>query len=247
MHKDNFSNVAVAYAKYRPAYPAGLVAEIIALTKDRQLAWDCACGNGQMATLLSPYFDEVFASDISNKQLAQAIAEPKIRYVLEPAELSSLANQSADLITIAQAFHWFKFNDFYAEVKRVLKPGGVIAAIGYGLLKINEPLDKIISRFYTEILGPYWDAERRHVDNAYKDIPFPFNEVNMGKYCIHARWTVDQVLGYLGTWSAVQHYKSNTGINPLNLIEKEIRTIAGNTEMFTIEFPVFARVGRWLP
>lgn len=178
--KDNFSAQASAYARFRPTYPPELIAELVALAPARQAAWDCATGNGQVAYALAEYFEEVLATDISAKQLAQARQHPRIQYQLEPAEKCSAPDQSFDLIVVAQAIHWFDFEGFYAEVRRVLRPGGVLALVGYGVFSTeNAALNAVIDHFYREITGPYWDPERRHIDEEYRTILFPFEQITM--------------------------------------------------------------------
>ncbi|MDP1727228.1 MAG: methyltransferase domain-containing protein, partial [Bacteroidota bacterium] len=194
--------------------------------------------------MLAPYFNEVFASDISQKQLDQAIPNNKIRYATEPSDACSLPDKSVDLITVAQALHWFHFEHFFAEAKRVLKPGGIIATFAYGFLKIDEPIEKIIEHFYKHVIGSYWDAERRHVENEYKDIPFPFDEIAIGKFEVHYQWSAADLLGYLSTWSAVQHHLKATGLNPITLITDAITLAYGNNKTLPLSFPVFTKVGR---
>lgn len=244
MHKDNFSIQAIDYAKYRPVYPNALVEKIVSLTQNRQLAWDCACGNGQMANLLAPYFNEVFASDISQKQLDQAIPNSKIYYAHEPCDACSLPDKSVDLITVAQALHWFHFEHFFEEAKRVLKPGGIIATFGYGFLKTDEGVEQIIEHFYKHVVGSYWDAERRYVENEYKEIPFPFDEIVIGTFEVYYEWSAADLLGYLSTWSAVQHYRKATGLNPITLIVDAVTKAYGHNKTLPLSFPIFTTVGR---
>ena len=241
--KDNFSKQAIAYSKYRPVYPNKLVEEIISFCSNKELAWDCACGNGQMSQLLSPYFNQVYASDISQKQLDQTEPSANIQYKLESCEACTLPNHSVDLITIAQALHWFNFDKFYKEAKRVLKPGGIIVAIGYGLLKINKELDQIIQTFYTQSIGSYWDLERKHVDNFYESIPFPFEPIEIENYVMKYQWTAADLIGYLNTWSAVQHFQKPNKQNPVELIEPQIKSGFHGAEKLEVKFPLFNLAG----
>jgi len=71
--KDNFSNQSFLYAKFRPSYPAALFEFILSLVPDKQSAWDCGTGNGQIAGVLADSFEIVYATDISKNQLANAI------------------------------------------------------------------------------------------------------------------------------------------------------------------------------
>lgn len=241
--KDNFSTQASVYARFRPGYPPELIAHLATLAPGRYSAWDCGTGNGQVAALLTRHFDDVFATDISEKQLLEAPQDPRIRYALEQAEQCSAADQSFDLVVVAQSIHWFRFERFYAEVRRVLKPGGVLAVIGYGLFESDAPaVDAVIRRFYTDIVGPYWDAERRYIDEGYRTIPFPFEEIPMPVFVMQYRWTLADLLGYLRTWSAVQHYVRERGEHPVGLIESDLQQAWAGAAERAIRFPLLLRV-----
>ena len=244
--KDNFSTQAALYARFRPTYPPELIDLLASLAPARMAAWDCGTGNGQVAVLLAGHFEQVYATDISEKQLFEAPRHPRIRYALEPAEQCSAPGHSFDLIVVAQAIHWFEFERFYAQVRRVLKSGGVLAVVGYSLFRTDSPaVDAIIhQRFYKEITGPYWDPERRYLDEAYRSIPFPFDEIQMPSFFMRYSRTLPDVLGYLNTWSAVQHYIRQNGRNPLTLIETELREAWGRVVEREIVCPLLLRVGR---
>src|SRR2546428_4753450 len=171
--KDNFSKHSESYAQFRPTYPSELFNFLDEIVPEKRNAWDCGTGNGQVATELAKQFEHVYASDISEEQIANAVKKNNIEYKVEPAEKTSFQPEFFDLITIAQAIHWFDFEEFYKEVNRVLKPNGVIAVIGYYLTNIDPDTDKIIHHFYKNILSSYWDAERRYIDELYQTIPFP--------------------------------------------------------------------------
>lgn len=209
-----------------------------------RLAWDCATGNGQVAGMLSEYFAEVVATDISEKQLDNAVQQQNITYKVEQAEQSSLKDNSVDLIVVAQAVHWFDFNPFYKEVQRVLRPEGIVALIGYGLIKTTPALDVVIEQLYSGMLGKYWDPERRYIDAGYRTIPFPFQELDMPQFAIHYTWTVEDLLGYLNTWSAAKHYEKQHQQNPVSLIEPELRAAWGEQEHVQVKFDMISRVGK---
>lgn len=175
--KDNFSTQSADYAIYRPTYPQALYDYLFDMVKNKETAWDCATGNGQVARVLAQHFDAVYATDISENQLKNALKLPNITYKVEPAEQISVENNSFDLITVAQAIHWFNFEAFYGEVKRTLKPDGLFAVIGYGLMVIDKKVDAAVHKLYEDILGKYWDSERRYIEEGYKTIPFPFEEI----------------------------------------------------------------------
>jgi ubiquinone/menaquinone biosynthesis C-methylase UbiE len=239
--KDNFSLQSNQYVKFRPTYPHELYDYIQTLIQPRQCAWDCGTGNGQVAQELANYFDKVYATDISEKQIENAVQKSNIIYKVESAEKTSFANNSFDLITVAQAIHWFNFGEFYKEVERTIKPNGILAVIGYGLIQTNPSTDIIISDFYHNIVGPYWDKERRYIDENYETIPFPFKEFKAPKFKHEFQWTFEQIIGYLLTWSAVQHYRKEKNTNPVDLIAESLRKSWGDKK--TVNFPILLRVG----
>ena len=202
--KDNFSKQAELYAAYRPRYPKELFDFILSHVKIWDTAWDCATGNGQTAIELAPFFKNVYATDISQKQLDNAISSDNIHYSLQKAEQTNFHDDTFDLVTVSQALHWFAFDDFYKEVKRVVKPGGWLAVWSYSRLPITHRIDALIEKHHFETLGEYWDKERKYVDDNYQFIPFPFNEIIVPPFEITYKWTIKQLEGYLNTWSALQ-------------------------------------------
>lgn len=170
---------------------------------------------------------------------------PNIFYRKEPAEHSSIADHSVDLITVAQAIHWFHFDEFYKEVRRVAKPGAVIAAFSYAMFRAEDRLiDKIIQDFYSDS-APYWDPERSYVDAHYRIIPFPFDEIEAPLFYINYEWNIGQMIGYMRTWSANQHYRKEFGTD---LVSEEFKnTLSAHwpgTEKIKLGFPVFMRLGK---
>jgi len=240
--KDNFSLQAKQYSQFRPSYPPEMIEYILSFVHNKGTALDVATGNGQVAVQLANDFDTVYATDISDKQLANAVQADNIIYKNEPAENTNFKNAQFDLITVAQAIHWFNFDVFYKEVYRILKPNGIFAALGYGLFYTNPHTDKIIKHFYHEIIGPYWDPERQYLDEDYKTIPFPFKEVEVKQFDNEFTWTLEQLTGYLETWSAVQHYINQNNKNPLDLIREDLRHSWDNSDSKVI-FPLLLRVG----
>lgn len=242
--KDNFSAHADLYASYRPTYPPELFEYILEVVIDRKMAWDCGTGNGQIATVLAQYFEQVEATDISEQQLLNAVHKPNINYSLQPAETANFPDQYFDLIIVAQAIHWFDFEEFYTTVKRTLKPGGTLIVSGYGMISIDENTDKIIYDFYTKTIGSYWDKERRYIDENYQTIPFPFDEIKAPQLCNKLDWNVEHLIGYLNTWSAVQHYIKALGTNPVDLIIEDLKKYWKEGESKELRFPVLLRAGR---
>lgn len=242
--KDNFSASSDSYARYRPSYPDALFAFLQTLLTGKERAWDCATGNGQAAQKLASIFKTVYATDISAAQLEQAVPLPNIRYSVQPAEKTNFPNAFFDLVMVAQAVHWFRFADFYKEVVRTAKKKALLVITGYGRIAINPDVDRVIDRFYTGIIGPYWDEERRYIDENYQTIPFPFAEIVAPPFSITYTWTLEHVLGYLQTWSAVKHYQRKNSSNPVALIQQQIQDAWGNEEARTVRFPLLLRIGR---
>lgn len=243
--KDKFSGHAAQYKQFRPAYPQVLIRDISALCRSREVAWDCGTGNGQVASMLANEFSTVYASDISRKQLEHAIHQKNIIYQFQRAEQTSYSAQSFDLITVAQAFHWFDQAAFNQEARRLLKPEGIIAIWGYDLIQIDADSDAIIRDFYTRIVGPYWDAERKFIDDRYKTILFDFEEISLKEiYEIKLQWTLDQLEGYLHSWSAVKNYmQKHDGHDPVSDCIKKMASGWPSKER-EVTFPVFMRIGR---
>jgi len=242
--KDHFSTHATDYAKYRPGYSDALFAWLASLSAHRDLAWDVGTGSGQAALGLARYFSRVIASDAAQAQVSSAVAHARIVYKVMPAERSDLADASVDLVTVAQAIHWFDFDRFYAEVRRVLKPEGAIAVWTYGVNKIAPDVDAVVQRYYAHIVGPYWPPERDYVEKNYRTIPFPFAEIRAPDFRMQQRWRLDDLLGYLATWSATKRYREARGEDPLALVREPLARAWGRQETRAIEWPIYVRAGR---
>ncbi len=242
--KDHFSGHANSYAKARPGYPAELFGWLASLCDERALAWDCATGSGQAASMLAKDFAAVIATDASAAQIENAVHAANITYRVAPAERSALESASVDLVTVAQALHWFDIDAFYAEVRRVLKPGGVIAAWGYHLTRVSAHIDRAIEMFDAEIIGPYWPPERRHIDARYGDLDFPFARIEAPELAMHLAWNRRQFLDYIGTWSAVQRYRQAKGHDPLVWLENEIAAYWREDDVRDVSWPIFFLAGR---
>ena len=243
--KDNFSTHSHRYALCRPTFPKEVFEFIFTEVRNFSLAWDVATGNGQAARFLAARFDQVMASDISQNQLDHAVQLPNIEYRLESAGHTSLHDRSVDLVMVSQAAHWFDFGPFYSEVRRVAKPGALISLLGYGLIYSDDAaLDELIRHFYFDITGPYWDAERKYVDDQYRTLPFPFKQIDTPSFQMEYLWPEDQLLGYFSTWSAVQHYLKERGSSPLTPELEEAFRKACKQKACRVKFPVFMKVAR---
>ena len=242
--KDNFSRQAGDYARFRPLYPQALYDFLFSLTPARDAAWDAGTGNGQVATQLAAAFRHVYATDISAGQLAKAVPRDNVTYRACRAESTGFPEGAFDLVTVAQALHWFDFGAFYAEVHRVARPGAVLAAWGYNLLHIEPAVDALVREFYHDVVGTYWDAERRHVEASYATVPFPFPELPAPPLRMTTHWGREDLLGYLNTWSAVQGYVRGHGTNPVEALRPRLEAMWPADETREVQFPLFLRAGR---
>ena len=243
--KDHFSSHAEAYARSRPGYPQELFSHLAALAPKRQLAWDCATGNGQVAIGLAQHFERVVATDASAAQIAHAFPDERVAYRVEPAEATTLAAASADLVTVGQALHWFDLDRFYAEVRRVLSPGGVMAAWCYGRCTITPDIDASVDRFYAEIVGPFWPPERALVESGYRTLPFPFERVPIPDCSMQAEWTAEELLAYLRTWSATKRFEDEHRRDPCDEIAEALMNAWGSRHARRrIQWPLSFLAGR---
>lgn len=200
--KDHFSQQSQDYALFRPHYPDALGKMLAELAPSTQLALDVGCGSGQFSEVLANDFDQVIAIDGSAEQLAQAKPHPKIQYCQAFAENIPLAYQSVDLISVAQAAHWLDLDKFYAEVHRIAKPNAILALITYGVFHVDEEhLNHYFRHFYEVTIAPYWPPERHHVNEGYKNLPFPFQEISIQAPVLQVEWNFYQLIGYMSTWS----------------------------------------------
>lgn len=243
--KDHFSTVSRDYARFRPTYPDALFADLAALAPGRALAWDCGCGTGQAAGGLARHFERVIATDASAAQIGAAAPRDGVDFRVAPAEDSGLEDASADLILAAQAAHWFDLPRFYAQVRRVAKPAGVLALVTYQVFTIAPELDRLIDWFYRDVTGPYWPPERVHVERGYADLPFPFAEVpGPAGHDIVADLPLSQVVGMLDTWSGLKEYRRRTGRDPLPEAARALAEAWGDPETLRrVVWAVRMRVG----
>lgn len=239
--KDFFSGHSKLYAMFRPTYPESLYSFIFNHVKNFDCAWDCATGNGQVAGRLSQDFKKVFANDISQQQLDNAIRKPNIYYSINGAEQTAFADHQFDLITVGQALHWFEIEKFYAEVKRVAKQDALLALWGYSLCNVNPKIDLILNNFYRNEVGPYWDDARKIVEEEYKNIPFPFNGITTPKFSIDVHWTLPEFSGYITTWSATQKFIKAKGFDPVPEMINKIKSYWINN--MPVSFPLFLKLG----
>ncbi|MBC8027274.1 MAG: class I SAM-dependent methyltransferase [Steroidobacteraceae bacterium] len=221
-----FTTVAREYANFRPGYPPELFSWLARVSPSRDAVWDAGCGSGQASVALAEHFSAVHATDIAAEQIAAARSHPKVHYAVAPAEASGLADASVDLVTVAQSLHWFDLGAFYAEARRVARPDGLIAVWTYPRPRfVDASLDERFEDFYVGVVGPYWPAERKHVDAVYASLPFPFAPLEAPAFALTLEWNLAQVLGYVSSWSATARYKKANGADPVPLLEASLATI----------------------
>jgi SAM-dependent methyltransferase len=241
--QDHFSTQAATYAKARPTYPAALFAELAGLAPGLSLAWDAGTGNGQAAVALAAHFERVVATEPSAAQLAQATAHPRVAYHQSAETAPMLAGGSVDLVTVAQAVHWFDRPKFYAEVRRVLRPGGVVAVWTYELCVIAPEIDAAVGRFYKGPIGPYWPPERLHCESGYRELDFPFAEEVFPAVSMELDWSLAGFAAYLRSWSAVARFVAAHGHDPVETLERELAPLWGD-RVRRVKWPLAGRLGR---
>lgn len=242
MFQDHFSAGAAQYARARPTYPAALFDRIAALAPGRGAAWDCGTGNGQAAIGLAALFERVVATDPSAAQMAEAVAHPRVTYRIGDESHSGLDAGSADLVTAAQAAHWFDLPAFYAEARRVLRPGGVVALWCYARCRVGPGIDESLNAFYHETVGPYWPPERRFTEDGYRSLPFPFPEISFPTVAMELDWTLGEFAAYLQTWSAVTRFRAARGGDPVAGLVRDIEGAWGNGRRGVV-WPLAGRIG----
>ena len=242
---DHFSKRAGIYAQYRPGYPKKLFEAILTQTRGRQRAWDCATGSGQAAIHLADAFEEVIATDGSDSQLKYAISHPRIFYQKELAEQTSFPDNHFDLITVAQALHWLKLPEFYREVNRVARTDATFAAWTYGLFTINSRIDDIIHHFYNDVVGAFWPERRKHVMDGYQKLDFPYMRLEPAEIEMEAAWNLNQVEGYLSSWSASKNYAEKNQQEAISTIHQHLLKEWGSpSTRYTVSWKVSLLIGK---
>ncbi|MGH1471891.1 MAG: class I SAM-dependent methyltransferase [Cellvibrionaceae bacterium] len=242
---DYFSTASDNYRAFRPDYPADFFEYLATISPSKKKAWDCGCGNGQASVALAKHFECVTATDASEKQISQAIQKDNITYAVSPAEIIDAEDHTLDLVTVAQAIHWFDHDIFFKEVNRVLKPGGVLAAWGYQLLYTDTELDNVVSHFHSQVVGPYWPKGRELLDEGYTKINFPYDRLTPPEFFMRKEWEFGHLLGYLNTWSAVKGYEQEKKENPVEKYFEELKIAWGDEARHKkIYWPLILYVGQ---
>jgi SAM-dependent methyltransferase len=240
-----FATVAREYANFRPGYPPELFAWLARISPSRDAVWDCGCGSGQASVALAEHFPVVHATDVAPEQIAAAKPHPHVRYSVTPAEHSGLDAASVDLVTVAQALHWFDVPAFYAEAVRVARPGALLAVWNYPRPQFQDAeLDRRFFSFYSEVVGPYWPPERRHIESGYRTLPFPFGEIESPAFGLELIWNIEQVAGYVSSWSATARYRKALGADPVPLLRDALADAwPGDGTSVPIRMPLILRIG----
>lgn len=242
---DHFSQVAKTYAAYRPHYPAALLDVLAERCTERGLAWDAGCGNGQLSVALATRFDQVIATEPAQAQLDAAERHPNLEYRCEPAEHSTLGAGSVDLVIAAQAAHWFDWPAYVAEVGRVAKPGGLVALVSYGMVEVEPNASAVITHFYRDVVGAYWPRGREHVENGYRDLTWPWPAVEAPVIAMTARWTREELLGYIASWSASAKLVAAEGQAPFDELHAALAAVWPSTsEHHELRWPLTLRLAR---
>jgi len=241
-----FTTVAREYAEFRPGYPPELFEWLARASPARDAVWDCGCGSGQASVALARHFSVVHATDVAAEQVAAAKPHPGVRYSVAPAERSGLPGASVDLVTVAQALHWFDVDAFYAEARRVGRPGALLAVWNYPRPRfVDAALERVFLDFYSNVVGPYWAEGRRHIEANYTTLPFPFREMEHPRFGLELDWSFEQVIGYVSSWSATAQYRRALGTDPVPLLRESLGAIwpgAGATAR--VRIPLGLRVAR---
>jgi SAM-dependent methyltransferase len=245
--RNTFAEQACLYANARPRYPDSLFQWIAEQCVEHGTAWDCATGNGQAAIGLARYFDRVQASDVSPEQIAHAVQHPRIQYFVASAEMSGLPDRGVDLIAVAQALHWFEFEQFWSEVRRVAKPQAVFCAWGYAWFESTPTVVEGLLEPFRKILSPYWASNNQILCNGYRteDIDFPFVRLAAPSFAIEVQWTLKQLMDYMMTWSAFTRSRQDTSaVRAMDDLLSRTQRILPADELTLVRMPLKIVAGR---
>jgi len=249
----HFQTGGAEYAQFRPSYPESLGALLATLVQKSQLtpklAVDVGCGSGQLTSLLAPHFGQVVGIDPSASQLQHAEPHANVRYQQGHAEQLDIADASADLIVAAQAAHWFDLDAFYAEVKRIAKPGAVIALISYGVPFIYDAVNSVFQQAYWQDVHRFWPPERQHVENAYSQLYFPFSAISLAhipgdQLSYQRHMNLPEFINYIKTWSAYQQALKQEQTHGFETFFSKLEAVWNPSDKKHIIWPLTLKAGR---
>jgi len=232
------------YAQSRPKYPSDFYEYLITLVNHQDILWDCACGNGQVSIDLVDVFEKIFATDINENQIKNAFKHPRINYSVTPSEKTSFSNNYFDLICVAQALHWFDLDAFFKEVDRVLKPNGILAIFGYGFVKINNEVDKIINEVLHSEIDKYWSDGNRLIISGFKGINFPFKKIDTPYFNMNQKWKLSDLISYLDTWSAVKRYNEKNNSDIVEMLRIHLEPFWKSNDYKTAKMDLYSYIRR---
>jgi SAM-dependent methyltransferase len=242
---DLFSDKAQLYATARPRYPSALFSILVKLAPSATCAWDCGTGNGQAAISLADHFETVFASDPSAEQIANAVPARNVHYSVQTAEATTFSHQTFDAVCVAQALHWFKFDEFFTEVRRVAKPGAIFCAWGYDWLRISQDFDRAFQESILDVVAPFWAPQNSILWRGYADVRLPFERIFLPPLQIESHWNFYQVMAYVRTWSAVRRCEAQSGASFLVAAEQRLALHWGPPEVERlVSMPLYTLAGR---
>lgn len=235
-------NAGDEYARYRPTYPREIAPALAELSKEHGCALDVGCGTGQLTELLAPHYSTAVGIDVSHSQVAAATGDAV--YAVADASGLPVREKSVDLITVAQAAHWIDLDRFYHQVRASAVPGAAIALVSYGLCIIDDPeVDRVYQEFYYGDFHDYWDARRIHVETGMRDLPFPFDMLDVSCPDIVCTMGVHDFVAYLGTWSATANARSDGHGHLLDEFAAHLELVWGSRQL-EVRWPVAVRAGR---
>lgn len=243
--KDHFSERSDAYASFRPRYPIELAQFLASIAPTTRCVLECGCGSGQLSGMLADHFDQVVATDASAEQIRHSSPYANVSYRCAPAERSGMSDGSVDLVVAAQAAHWFDLDAFYTEAQRVARAGAAIALVSYGIMTVDAETDPVIAHFYRTVIGPYWPPERKHVEDGYANLSFPFPRLEAPEIAMNVDWSLNQFLGYIGTWSSVRRARKATGEDPVPVFARDLGAVWGADDVVRqVRWPLTIKAGR---
>ena len=242
---DLFGDRAQEYARHRPTYPDALFDHLASLVERHDLAWDCGAGSGQTSRSLAGRFAQVIATDTSRRQLANASAPARVRFVAAAAEAAPLRDRSADLVTVSAALHWFDRPRFYAEVRRVARPGAILAVWSYYQSLIEPAIDAVLDRYAEEVVGPLWSPGMKLNQTAYRGLDLPFEPLPWPEFHAEGRMRLADLFEYMRTWSASQEWQRTRGTDPVETVRDALARAWGDPErQRAVHWPLHGAIGR---